>query len=344
MSFSQNATMYEFPSYPPRPPQVPPWEFTGLSLLLAVILAVLLLRPRRLSQAIDPWYWLIPAAILGYGFTASIPGSTFAVAEWVTACIFMAVGFVATIIRMSPSARGRFWFSLVIVLFGGFAMRTVWADLAQVRTPELRNQCKNNLKQLGLAMHNYHDRYQAFPPPRQGEVSWRVRLLPYADNEALALNYDHNASWESQTYSEFARNPVFTCPRRFSLVQDDMWTYSDYAVPIGAGGLFETESTSPQFENVADGLSHTILVGEASGRWIKWNEPRDVNFDELPIGVNLPGSQPGWSDGVLSSYHSGGGQITFADGSTRILNLAIDPQVLKSLLIANDGGPENVEF
>lgn len=59
-----------------------------------------------------------------------------------------------------------------------------------VRPAAYRSQCKNNLKQIGLALHNYHDEYQAFPPAYTVDAdgkplhSWRTLILPYMEQKA----------------------------------------------------------------------------------------------------------------------------------------------------------------
>jgi prepilin-type processing-associated H-X9-DG protein len=92
---------------------------------------------------------------------------------------------------------------------------------------------------------------------------------------------------------------------------------------------------------MADGLTNTMLLGEACGLNIVWNEPRDIEVGTLPAGVNLSGKTPGTSDGWLSSYHLDSANVAFADGSTRTISKKIDPKILKALTtVDGDDTPE----
>jgi prepilin-type processing-associated H-X9-DG protein len=93
-----------------------------------------------------------------------------------------------------------------------------------------------------------------------------------------------------------------------------------------------------------DGSSNTILLVEACGRNITWTEPRDVQFDDVAIGVNLPGERRGESAGVVSGYHWGGAHVMMADGSVTFISADIDPGLLKGLLQVDDGRPGSGEF
>jgi len=120
------------------------------------------------------------------------------------------------------------------------------------------------------------------------------------------------------------------------------YPWSAFAIPFGAGGIyFPGGELAP--DQVTDGLSQTLLIVESAGQRIRWAEPRDADFDALEIGVNLPGQVRGTSDGVISSCHKGP-TVVFADGSGRSLSEKIDPEVLRSLLLANDGPLKSDDF
>ena len=88
---------------------------------------------------------------------------------------------------------------------------------------------------------------------------------------------------------------------------------------------------------ITDGSSNTIMILEACGQNIPWLQPRDVDVETTPPGINLPGDSPGSSRGVLSSHHFRIASVAFADGSVRSLNEQIDPQLLRALLTTNGG-------
>ena len=91
-----------------------------------------------------------------------------------------------------------------------------------------RARCVNNLKQIGLAMYNYHDQYGCFPPAYTADEhgrplhSWRVLLLPYLECEdlydQLRLNEPWNSPYNQQVLKDSDVPSVFRCP---SAVDDE---------------------------------------------------------------------------------------------------------------------------
>src|SRR5262245_18492453 len=89
----------------------------------------------------------------------------------------------------------------IIAILIGFLLPAV----QKVREAAARIQCQNNLKQLGLALHNFHDTYQVFPasgwttagPGNPGGkfVGWRPLTLPFIEQENLQKLYDFNSNW-----------------------------------------------------------------------------------------------------------------------------------------------------
>ncbi len=123
---------------------------------------------------------------------------------------------------------------LVVIAIIAILMALLMPGVQQARAAARRMQCTNNLKQLSLAAHSFHDSNGAFPPARlilnvarpvfdQGnnvgmdEATWLVRLLPYLEETPLHDQWD-----EYETYGRIpdeARNqalPQFLCPERRS--------------------------------------------------------------------------------------------------------------------------------
>ena len=90
---------------------------------------------------------------------------------------------------------GVTWIEILIVLASLAALVALFIPFSRMgsagREPSRRSQCKNNLKQIGLALHNYHEKYQAFPPAYTVDAtgkplhSWRTLILPFVDQQAL---------------------------------------------------------------------------------------------------------------------------------------------------------------
>ena len=193
-----------------------------------------------------------------------------------------------------------------------------------------------------MAMHDYHDDHGLFPaaamesPP----VSWRVSLLPYLENEAVAGKYDRTEAWDSPQNASLQKNRIwpYECPSRPSHYDSQGRFLTSYVVPTSAGAIFDSAGGIPISE-VKDGTSNTLLVLEACGTEIIWTDPRDVDASTVEISVNGPGPVKGRSDSMISSWHYGGAQVGLADGSVRFMDKNIDAAVLKNLMTKDGGEP-----
>lgn len=84
------------------------------------------------------------------------------------------------------------------------------------------------------------------------------------------------------------------------------------------------------------------MIVEACGQNIVWTEPRDLDVDTVPVGVNLPSAKLGRSEGTFSATHPGGPGVLMVDGSVQTLDPDTDPAVLRAILTVD--GHEKTPF
>jgi hypothetical protein len=189
-------------------------------------------------------------------------------------------------------------------------------------------KCGNNLKQLALAMHNYHDAYNAFPAvanfSKDGKplLSWRVHLLPYLEQDALYREFHLDEPWDSAHNKELiARMPaVFRCPKRKAADKDK----TTYVVPVGSTTIFPGSAKGLSFRDITDGLSNTIILLDVDdGHAVTWTRPEDLKYDPNRPLTGLAGHHPG----VIP--------VMFADGSLHFLRAKIAKQKLQALFTRN---------
>jgi hypothetical protein len=195
-------------------------------------------------------------------------------------------------------------------------------------TPAERMRSANNLKQLLLALHNYHDTYGHFPTDvrdKDGKplLSWRVQILPFIEANELHQQFKLDEPWDSEHNKKLvARMPkVFRSPRQ-AAAQKDRTTY---LAPLGKGLMWD-EPKGLKIGQIADGTSNTIALVEADDdRAVVWSKPEDITIDPKNPATGLLG------------HYGDGFQAAMADGSVRFFKKGIEPMNLWALFTRAGG-------
>jgi len=193
------------------------------------------------------------------------------------------------------------------------------------KKPQQR-QCSKKIKLIGLALHNYHDTHNAFPPlytvDKDGKPlhSWRVLILPYLEQTALYEQIRLDEPWDSAHNKQFHdKMPVvYQCP-------ENPGKGCCYSVIAGQGFAPSREAsrwTGMNLSGISDGTSNTLAIIEVKQPFCWMDPTADVTLDELEKGINK---------GRVGSFHSGGCNVGFFDGATRFLPETIDTKILRAL-------------
>jgi prepilin-type processing-associated H-X9-DG protein len=220
---------------------------------------------------------------------------------------------------------------LGLVLAVCLVIGACWLFLPRVGGPReasRRTQCKNNLKQLALALHNYHDFYGCFPPAyiadKQGRPmhSWRTLLLPFCEFKPIYQEYRFDEPWNSPHNRKLAALPLnlFQCPETKHSNSE-----TNYLVVVGPRTVFPG-SKCVKISEITAGTPETVLIVEVDNSGIQWAEPRDLSEVEAARGIN-----PTSGIGISSRHKTDGAQIAFADGSVRFLPSDYPPGNLPAL-------------
>jgi hypothetical protein len=220
--------------------------------------------------------------------------------------------------------------SAMVSLYAG-SVGLLLPAVQKVRQAAARAQSQNNLKQLGLAMHNYHDVNNALPSAavcdKKGKplLSWRVTILPYLEQNELYKEFKLDEPWDS----EHNKKLIKLMPKTYMLPSaptKEGETY--YRIFYGKDAGFDLIQPL-KFSSFTDGLSNTMLVFEADES-TPWTKPDDFEYDaEKPLPK-------------MGKYSNGGFNILIGDGSVRWINPTITEKNLRALITRNGG--EIVDF
>ena len=224
----------------------------------------------------------------------------------------------------------------VLLLIVPILIALLLPAVQQAREAARRTQCRNNLTQIGLALHNYHDMYGSFPPAYMADAngkpmhSWRVLILPQLGQNVLYSQYDFSKPWNApENQNVLNQMPaVYACLSHVNAVGN---TTTSYAAVTGPKCVFNGDSPV-RMRDIRDGTTYTAVVGEAVNATIPWTRPVDVDVTQNPV--------LGDPDG-FSSKHTGGCQFLFADGHVQFISNSIPQQTLDNIYQINDGNPVN---
>jgi hypothetical protein len=246
------------------------------------------------------------------------------------AAIFATIVFGVYALTQWPIAAIAAWTAGIFVI--GFFFLPVRRSSPEASR---RMQCSNHLKQIGLALQNYHDTYGCFPPAfiadAQGKPihSWRVLILPFMENKPLYDKYRFDEPWDGPNNSKLHNEYVHTysCPSR---PKQQTKTETSYVVVIGLQTAWPGEK-SVKMSEIIDGTSNTILVTELAHSGIHWMEPRDLHVNQMPMAVNATQGQG------ISSPHPNVALAVYADGHTQAITKNTPSEIVRALLTINGG-------
>lgn len=257
------------------------------------------------------------------------------------------------------SAHPRHAWTLIELLVAmaviGILIGLLLPAVQAAREAARRTECTNNLRQLGIGLHAYHDAHGCFPPggiewrppgnSTRRQVAWSALLLPWIGQRDLYAELDLSTPFDSPANAAAAATIVtlYLCPTR-----RDPIALIDGRGPCDYGGIYGeriTGSNSPpkgtmvydraiRLAEVTDGTSQTLILAEDTawpdGQWINGR-----NIFDQAFAIN---AAPPFENDIRSD-HPGGANGLLVDGAVRFLTAATDLRTLAAICTRAGGEP-----
>ncbi len=235
---------------------------------------------------------------------------------------------------VTPGVRAAFTLIelLVVIAIIATLVGLLLPAVQKVRAAAARTSCSNNLKQLGLALHNYHATHDGFPPANWSPAAgvshcWATLVLPYLEQDDLYKQYNFKINWSAKANDAgvIQNQPkVFVCPAAPSApprAAANGRGILDYPAvselhrpnPYALNGVPPADPTyigvlghnvKRRVTDVLDGSSNTLLVAEDAGRNQVWELGRQTGtLSESGAWAN-PGNTV-----VVSGYNPATGAV-----------------------------------
>ena len=236
---------------------------------------------------------------------------------------------------------------LVVIAIIGILIALLLPAVQAAREAARRASCLNNLRQMGIGLHHYHDALGSFPPggieprtpfePNGRQLAWSVFLLPFVEQGPLYNQIDTGFAFDAPENADAAATilSIYICP---SVPQGS--ELKSGRGPCLYGGIYGERITSPNnppkgvmlydesisISQIFDGTSNTLAISEDSGFHDgQWINGRNV-FDQA-YAIN---QAPAFENDIRSK-HPGGANGLFCDGSARFLSETLDLKTLAAI-------------
>ncbi len=243
---------------------------------------------------------------------------------------------------------------LVVITIIAILIALLLPAVQAAREASRRANCINNLRQLGLALHNYESMHGAFPPgsvsrtrpivngPPGYHYSWIFQILPCIEQTSTQGNFDWNADVYDAVNSTAARTSIRTliCPSdALGAMNESNYAgvHHDVEAPIDVkqNGTFFLNSRVT-VEAIPDGLSNTLIVSEKFRLGGSWAYGTNATLRNAGHAINAASPAPPWVGG-FGSNHPGGANGLFGDGHVNYLKATMSRSILRQMANRSDG-------
>ncbi len=165
---------------------------------------------------------------------------------------------------------------------GGILVALLLPAVQAARQAAQRMQRSNNLKQVGLAIHNYHSAYKQLPHTytanSEGEIefNWRYGISPFVEGQQAWDMYIGQPNRNRATFDSMD----FPTPTAYQALNQPPGQTNIFAIVSDEGAFPSQPNTKVQFRDMIDGLANTAIAIELPDRYTEWTSTKDLTPDE----------------------------------------------------------------
>ena len=212
---------------------------------------------------------------------------------------------------------------LMLLACSGILLALLLPAITTTREIVRVEAARNQMKQIGLAMHNYHSTYGQLPPafttdPR-GEPtnSWRLMLMPFLDEPMRLEQWHLQQPWDSEVNAGLGTPApgVYTSP----LVQNPPTPTETHIFAVRHPDSVMPGADGLNWADISDRLPDTILAAYLPEHTTHWAAPVDISLERL-------------QDELANATQDSPIILLFADGSVRLIDEPLQPELVESLV------------
>jgi len=209
--------------------------------------------------------------------------------------------------------------AVLAVVCAGVLMALLLPAVSAARDAARRVNSMNQMKQIEIALHNYHDTYGTFPPAVVKDAegnplySWRVLILPYMEAQFVYEQFNLEEPWNSAANRTLAeQNGTIYESARLDRVRPG---YTTYKALVGPKTVINSDEPV-EIRQIVAGTSNTIMIVEDLNHPVFWSDPVDVSPEEFMARfVSEPTSDGGYligtADGAVQFFETeNAGQVS----------------------------------
>lgn len=198
---------------------------------------------------------------------------------------------------------------------------------------ELNIQAEENLHQLALALHSYHEGSNTFPMGAVVDVNaderrhgWQTMLLPYVGQTVVFNQIDFHIPWNHPDNAPHFQNniEIYLSPIEFNREPVNGFAISH----IAANSWILQDNRGLKFHMMRDGQSNIILLGEAGAGFQPWGCTENTRDPAIGIGASPTQFGRSEAEGCL---------FVMVDGEVRFIHQSVDAEILRCLADPDDG-------